>query len=85
MRGYYLTSSSWFRFLDLCDPAVGLDFQTCVSLGSETFFLEYTFVVIQFLGACLIDDDSDSRKEDRDTGVDTLGGLMRKISIKWES
>ena len=29
-----------------------------------------------------MDDDLDSEMEDKDSGVDTLGGLMRKRSIK---
>ena len=29
-----------------------------------------------------MDDDSDSEMEDKDSGVDTLRGLMRKRSIK---
>ena len=67
-------------------PEVSSDSWTCISLGVATLFLKYTLPVIQFSRVSVMDDDWGSKKEGLDTGSDTgpktLGGLMRKGSMK---
>ena len=70
MRYYYLISRSWFRFLDLFKSR-DCNFLPWVHFSSHLI-----------LDAGSMDDDSGSKKEGTNTESDTLGGSMRKGSMK---
>ena len=60
-------------------PKVGSNSWTCISRGIATFFLKYTFLVIQFSGAGSMDDSSSKE------GIDTRSDTFKRINTINES